>query len=152
MCFSTASTLQLPKKVPKNILSIFFPCIFYGITEWNSLQILQLKSIFKAHKYSSGSASNVEFFVCFQMPKWGRGGGVGGGGGGEGRGGRGWISLNHWYVQKLSGFVTVKCFIGLGLDPTRGFNALLWTTTPKVTCLRKLSGHFIPRHCSWSPK
>ena len=75
-----------PKKVPKNILSIFFPCIFYGITEWNSLQILQLKSIFKAHKYSSGSASNVEFFVCFQMPKWGRGGGVGGGGG-EGRGG-----------------------------------------------------------------
>ena len=36
---------------------------------------------------------------------------------------------------------------GLAWTPTKGFTEHLLTTIAKSTCLRKLSGHLIRRHC-----
>ena len=47
-----------PKKCPKKLLT-FFPCIFYGKTKWNSLQIPRNKISSSYIKYSSLNVSNI---------------------------------------------------------------------------------------------
>ena len=105
---------EYPKKAHKKILPTFSPQRFYGKTEWNSLQILRNKNLYMVHKYSFLNASNIP--------------------NGPERAGRG---CELWVSQKISGCNTVKCFISLGLETSRGLTVLLWTTVVKATHLHK---------------
>ena len=52
---------------PKKVFSTFFPCIFYGETKQNSLEILKNKNLFKRHWNPSLNVSHIKYFVLCLM-------------------------------------------------------------------------------------